>query len=385
MSTCQKTPLYLVVMLIALLSGCGDKDKPTALQQASINTTAAEENELLITETQFKAAGMQLGSLRQHSFSERFQLSGSFDVPPQARADVSALYGGYVTDIRLLPGQQVSKGQPLLRLENPEFIIMQQEFLEVASKLAVLKAAFERQSVLSEENITAKKNFLQAKSEYETAQVRYEALKKQLALLHINAASLQAGNIRSSIQLYAPIGGYVTNISAFQGKYLTPSDVALSIVNTEHLHLELNAFEGDLPKLKEGQTVWFKPAGTDTMAYKATVYLISKDVDEASRMVKVHAHLANEQLNQRFLPGQYLEAEVVSKEDTAPALPEEALLKQDQGYVVLIRSGQENGRYHFTPQAVEVGRIQNGMAEIKTQFAPETRFLIKGSFGLLSE
>ena len=47
--------------------------------------------------------------------------------------------------------------------------------------------------------------------------------------------------IRSAINIYAPISGYVTEVNANIGKY-TNTDMLFEIVDTKHLHAELTVF-----------------------------------------------------------------------------------------------------------------------------------------------
>ncbi len=68
---------------------------------------------------------------------------------------------------------------------------------------------------------------------------------------------LEKGEIQPTVNLYAPISGYVTEVNVNLGKYVSPTDVMFEIVDTEHLHAELTVFERDVPRLKIGQKVRF--------------------------------------------------------------------------------------------------------------------------------
>src|SRR5690606_33026367 len=114
---------------------------------------------------QFQSSNMVLGKMEMGSFHEVVKANGMFDVPPENRAAVSCYFGGTVKDIRLLPGQKVKKGQVLFILENPDYVQMQQDFLEAKGQLAYLKSDYERQKNLAQDNVTSQKNYLKAESE----------------------------------------------------------------------------------------------------------------------------------------------------------------------------------------------------------------------------
>jgi membrane fusion protein, heavy metal efflux system len=149
---------------------------------------------------------------------------------------------GYVKRNPLLVGDAVKKGQALITLENPEYIEIQQEYLEVAEQLKFLKADFERQETLFEEQVTSEKRFLQAESEYRRNLAMFNGLKQKLQMLNINPAAVEQGKITSEITIYAPISGSITAVDVSKGTFVGPQDRIMEIVEKEHMHLELNSF-----------------------------------------------------------------------------------------------------------------------------------------------
>src|SRR5690606_31542932 len=99
---------------------------------------------------------------------------------------------------------------------------------------------------------------LRAESEYHTTLARFEGLKKKLSQLNIIPDEITALSLKSTIAVYAPISGFITGVNAQNGSFLSPTDVAVSIINTDHLHLELNIFEKDVSRLKKGQSIRFR-------------------------------------------------------------------------------------------------------------------------------
>ena len=55
-------------------------------------------------------------------------------------------------------GDKVRKGQVLAVLENPEFIRIQQQYMEIHGQLGYLQEEYDRKKILQEEEITSKKN-----------------------------------------------------------------------------------------------------------------------------------------------------------------------------------------------------------------------------------
>lgn len=108
------------------------------------------------------------------------KVNGQLEVPPANSAEVTAVIGGNVKSINVFYGDQVRKGQQLVVLEHPDYIVLQENFAEAASRLEFIKKEYKRQKELFENNVGAGRDFQQTKSEYNTIKAKYEGLKSRL-------------------------------------------------------------------------------------------------------------------------------------------------------------------------------------------------------------
>lgn len=354
-----------------------------------------------LTEAQFKIAGIALGGMEQKQLRGILKVNGLLDVPPQNLVSISVPYGGILKSTSLLQGMWVNKGEVIARMEHPDYIQLQQDYLEAASQLSYMKKEYARQEELSRENVSATKTFEKTTAEYNGLQSRVEGLKQKLALLNINADRLSTSTILSSIQLIAPISGYVTEVNVNIGKFVQANDVIFEIVDTRHLHAELMVFEKDIPKLKEGQTVRYLLAN-ETKEREAEVHLIGREIS-AERTIRVHCHLKEEDKN--LLPGMYLKAVIETGTAETAALPEEAVVTSAGKRYVFVqerdgKSGSpvqrtptektktEQQHYHFRMVEVETGISENGYTEVvlpENIPADAKNIVIRGAYDLLSK
>ncbi|GAA0190712.1 efflux RND transporter periplasmic adaptor subunit [Fulvivirga kasyanovii] len=356
-----------------------------APETEDISKNTDTDNTITLTKEQFTSSLMAMDTFSIHSFPRSVAANGTIDVPPENKASISAYFGGYVKEINLLPGQPVKQGQVLFTLENPEYINMQKEYLQAKSLLSYLKADYERQKELARDRVTSQKNFLKAESDYNVTLANYESLKKSLSLMNINTSLLDESNIRSTITVTAPISGFITRVNAVKGMFLNPADIAVSITNTEHLHLELSIFEKDIPSVSEGQPVKFR-IQDDNREHIAHVHLIGKTVDMTNRTISVHAHLDDE-AQQTLTPGMYVEAEIMTSAHPAAALPEEAVVNIEEKSYVLVKKAGSDGSIILEKREVETGLNHQGYIEISNskEFAAGSEFLVKGAFNLIVE
>ena len=380
------TAIYQMLTLVFLLavSSCASEDTPEA---SSASPSESASDLIHISNAQFASDEMELAKMSERPFYQMVKTNGMFDVPPENKASVSAYFGGYVKEIKLLPGQYVKKGQVLFTLENPEYIQIQQDFMEAKGLFSYLASDYERQKSLIKDSITSQKNYLKAESDYKVTLARYESLRKKLSLMNINPETLNEQKLRSTIVVYSPISGYITAVHAMKGMYLNPADMALTITNVDHLHLELNIFEKDLPLVKVEQPIVFSLQNSSGDEYQASVHLINKSIDPEKRTVSVHGHLSHEDEARLFTPGQYVEARILTSTDSLPALPQEAVVNLEDDSFVLVKKSKNEDGISFERRQVSIGKSSGGYAEILNAdaFDVNAEFLSKGAFNLISE
>jgi cobalt-zinc-cadmium efflux system membrane fusion protein len=379
----QKNIYRIVILFIfAIVLSCGDKEKQAIKSGASEANT---DNRIQVTQEQFDQNNMSLGQIKESEFPIMVTTSGMIDVPPENRAVVSATMGGYIKTTPLLIGDKVRKGQLLVTIENPEFVALQQEYMEVNGQLSYLKAEYERQQTMVAENISSQKSFLKAESDYKTGVAKYNGLKKQLGMLNISVEQVEKGIISSVASIYAPIAGSITSVNVSKGTFVSPATSIMEIINNDHIHLELSVFEKDIMKIKKGQLVEFRIPEASSDIYKAEVHLVGTSIDD-NRTIKVHAHLEDETVT-NFLTGMFVEASIIIDSSTQMSLPTDAIgVIDDQSYVLLLDETKE-GNYYFAQVPVKTqGSYQNMTAlEKKTTFKQGAQFLTKGAFSLIGE
>lgn len=367
----------------------------TEIKDAPVEEHYEEEETIVeLTGAQIQSAGIKLGKIEEKQISGTIRVNGLLDVPPQQLVTISAPLGGFLKSTTLLQGSRVKKGQRIATIENLEFIQIQQDYLEAKGNFEFAKADYDRQQELAEQNVNSQKTLQQAKSNFTSWQARYAGLREKLKVLNLIATSIEAGNVRSTINLYSPIDGYVTEVNVNIGKFVNPTDVLFEIVDTEHLHAELIVFEKDVRKLKIGQKVRFTLAN-ESEERLATVYLIGREISE-DRTIRIHCHIDEE--DKELLPGMYLNAVVEAGGLLVPSLPAEAIVEyQGKKYVFVAteeahaEEGAEKNPpagegQHFEIVEVQTGNSEFGFIEITPagDLNMDSQIVVEGAYALLS-
>lgn len=242
----------------------------------------------------------------------KVSFNGTLIVPPQNFASVTMLMGGIIRSVNLLPGNYVKKGTLLATLDNPDFISLQQTFLESQAQTEYLKSEYNRQLVLSKEEVASVKKLEQSKADYLSMKSKMEAAAAQLSLLGISAQSLLKNGITPALEIKAPVNGYIGKVKVNMGKYLNEGDILCEIINKQETLLRLTTYEKDLKDIRLGAKVWFRVNGMGTKTFEAKLISIGQEVDETSRSLEVFAKVISEDPN--FRPGMYVTAQIEKSE-----------------------------------------------------------------------
>lgn len=374
--------LIVALVFAALTFSCGSNTENQS-EKTSNESIDPTQNSIDLTSLQFNSGGMKLGAMSEQEFNTVVKANGLFAVPPQNRAEVSAYFAGYVKDLYLLPGDAVRKGEVLFTIENPEYVQIQQDFLEAKGRLAYLKSNYERQKELLADNVTSQKNFLKAESEYNVTLAQYQSFKKKLSLMNIDSDHLSGESLQSVIEVLSPISGYATTVHASKGMYLNPSDKAITVTNIDDLHLELKIFEKDLPQIQKGQLIHFQLQSNNQKTYQGKVHLVNRAIDEQERTVEIHGDLVHESETKLFAPGMYIEAEIITQSEKGWALPQDAIVLVDETHYVLVKQSETT----FVKKPVHIGATYHGYTQILNfqDFPLNTQFLTVGAFNLITE
>ncbi len=341
----------------------------------------AEENYSLIemTTEEIKAMGIELGTISEQMVYQEIECIGVVDVPPQNLASVHTKIDGYAKEVKFLPGDYVKKGELMLVLEHPGFIQKQQQMLELKSRLAFLKAEFDRKKELHEQEASSLKQLQQAESEYLSVNSTYQGTKAELNMIGFNVNKIEeVQQPQTRLELRSPISGYITQMKVNLGKLVMTNDLLYEIVDRDHLHVELQVYAKDVPLINEGDTLHVKFPGKSKI-YIASVYLIGKQIDQESRTTSVHAHLINESEERELVLGSVFQANIFSQGSKKLTLPLSAAVKEGNKYFFFKET--EGG---FEKVLLNTGKLSDQLIEIINPNAEllKTRFVTKGTYYL---
>lgn len=189
----MKKILLPLTLLLGACSNSGTTTTTTTPEPAAAETAAASSDTTAATapaaapDTDSSAVDAASGAT---SVPNETLFNGILVLPPQNRATVTLTMGGSVRSTTLLPGAYVRQDETLATLENPEFITLQQTYLDSHAQYEYLRTEYLRQQTLSREEASSQKRYQQSRAEYLSMRSRMEAAAAQLALLGMDTTHL---------------------------------------------------------------------------------------------------------------------------------------------------------------------------------------------------
>jgi len=272
--------LTLAAIMLACSATTPDDDKKSRLDKLKTERADLDKEIKKLEEeiakanpdsaaTKVKAKEVAVTDLAPRSFNHYVQTQASVDAEDNIM--LSAKTMGVVTAVYVTEGQQVSKGQALVQLDNS---VIRQNIEAMKSQYELTVAIYNRQKNLWDQKIGTEVQFLQAKTNMENLEKQIKSLQEQSALSRITS----------------PISGTVDMINAKQGESMQPGMPAVKVINTSNLKLVANVSEAYVTSIKKGNDVLVNIPELNR-ELKAKVSFVGKNIDQLSRTFSVEIKL----------------------------------------------------------------------------------------------
>jgi membrane fusion protein, heavy metal efflux system len=306
-------------------------------------------------------------------------LTGEIRFDERRVGHVSSQVEGIIKRVHVALGDKVKKGQPLVEIESVAIGEAQASNLEAQGLLKLARRNFERVSELRKENISSEKEFLQAKQEIDTAEIRAQGALGNLTRLGT------ASNNRGRLVLRAPMDGSVLVMHAVSGEVARGDAALVTVGDNAAVWVWADLYERDIATVKRGQAAGKLAASVSVKAYPGdefagTVDLVSPAMDESSRTVKVRVEVKNP--DGRLLAGMFAAVKLfLPGNDQTLAVPRNAVLEDEGRSFVFVHYQGE----YYVRRPVIPGRTWATWIEIKKGLTQGQSVVDEGAFLMKSD
>lgn len=326
--------------------------------------------------------GVVVVPLKKQRLSGVISATGKLEANADRIAHVSPRISGKIVAVRASLGDSVSAGQALATLDSVELGEALSRYHQSKTKLALAQSNMERIKNLVEKKIAARKDILQAETDYKTVQTELHTDEERLALYGVSISDLKGGDHRKPLLLVrSPIAGVITEKHAIVGELSDPSKSLYTVADLSSVWVLVDINEKDLAKVHKGQSAIVTVGAFPDLKLKGRITYIADLVNEATRTVKARVEVANP--GRKLKPEMFATVELALPANTPPvlAVPEDALQELGGMKVLFVTENSTE----FEPRKVELGRASGGMVEVVSGLKEGERYAVKGSFLLKSE
>ncbi len=283
------TPVFSAIIVAFSLFACGGSEPVDADREALearrdslkdaiglLNAELAElETNIAEMSDDFSLLSVTAVTTAAGEYKHYFTVQGN--VETDLNAMVYPETQGIVKSILVSEGQQVSKGQALLILDNE---LIQRNIVEVETQYRLAKDIYERQARLWEQKIGSEVQFLEAKTNKERLENTLSTLNEQLSMSTVKA----------------PFSGMVDKINPRIGEMASPAMPVLRIISLENMYVSAQVSENYISVVKSAMPVEVLLSSGDTIA--AEVKRVGRFINPENRTFDLTVDL-NETANVR--------------------------------------------------------------------------------------
>ncbi|MBT0665573.1 efflux RND transporter periplasmic adaptor subunit [Geobacter pelophilus] len=329
-----------------------------------------------------KQNGVVVVPAKKQRLAGVISVTGKVEANADRIAHVSPRISGKVVSVKSSLGDAVSAGQALATLDSVELGEALNRYHQSKTKLALAQSNMDRIKNLVEKKIAARKDILQAETDYKTSQTELHTDEERLSLYGVASSDLKGeGRKKPLLPVRSPIGGIITEKHAIVGELADPSKSLYTVADLTSVWVMVDINEKDLAKVHRGQAATVRVGAFPDLKLKGRITYIADLVNEASRTVKARVEVANP--GRKLKPEMFATVELTLAADAPPvvAVPEDAVQDLDGKKVVFVAEGDAE----FAARQIEPGRMASGMVEIVSGLQEGERYAVKGAFILKSE
>ena len=323
-----------------------------------------EEHALKLTAVQQALAGIEVTQLSEEIFSLEAVATATLVVDRDRTMTLAPQLDVRVLARHVVPGQEVSKGDPLLTLGGVAVAQAQADYINAAAEWSRVKR-------MGKSAVSASRR-LQAQVDAELKRAILDAMKMtsaQIAKLASNPGSI------GSYQLLAPINGRVQQDLAMLGQVIASGTALMQLTDESHLWVEAQVTPAQSENISVGSEALVR---VGNRSIKAKIIGRSHELNSVTRTEQILLSLDNP--GHVIHAGQFAELYLPNALQGGVILPDAALTRGGDGdWQVFIQD--EDG---FEAVEVEVVERQRGMNLVRG-LTPGSNVVVSGAFFLASE
>jgi len=305
--------------------------------------------------------GVRTAKVKRSNLSKRIKTVGYVAYNERRLKTIRVGTAGWIENLNVRRvGLPVSKGQLLLELYSPEFLRVQQAFINAQKKD---KSNIQHKYAQRQESVSTREH------------LRYMSVSDSM----MNQIA-RRGKPKYRLPIYAPMLGTVVQHYIHKHQYVYENQPMMVVADLSTVWVEANVYEHQLQWIKLGLKSEIEVKALPGKRFTAQLTYIYPELDTRTRTMKIRLLVPNP--DQLLKPNMFAEVRIIAEpKQKILSIPREALIVTGERESVILDLG--NGKYK--PVDVVTGLSSEGRIEIISGLKINTKVVTSGQFLIDSE
>ena len=321
---------------------------------AVLASPAVRASDIQLSNEQIERLEIKLEPVGRAETATLAALPGTVIPPVNARIVATAPFAGTVTQVAVLPGQRVAKGDKLATVSSRELLEAQSQLSQAEAELQMAEAIARRKRTLADRNFQSPVVAEEAEAQVAKINAVIEQHRRTLA---INAIAVGSGG---EYTLTAQNDGVVVAANVMPGDKIEAMGPAITLDTGTSLWVDVQIPAALVSTIKPGDAVQVEDGP------RGRVVSVGTSLEGVSRSARLYAELPS---GSGLVPGQLVSVRIQRAADPAAlSVPRAALTRVDNKDAVFVRSTTG-----FTVKSVELRGQSTEVATVVGDIATDSK------------
>ncbi|WP_262245634.1 efflux RND transporter periplasmic adaptor subunit [Parapedobacter soli] len=344
---CRSITYRWILLAFVAITACSPGRQPAVEQAEAFCLSENLRNELVVD------------TLRERAATQHIQLTGEVSYNPEKVVQFVSWIAGVAVKTNFLLGDYVKKGQTLAVINSPQLRTLLAEQQRLESQRNVLEREYVAAQGMFDDQITSERELLEAKA-------TLDALHAELASVTANLALFHPDTEQGLFEIRAPADGYIVEKNINPGTPINEGDNLFTVSGLDDVWVMANVYATDMQFVRAGMDVQIRTLAYPGAVFHGQIAALPLVFDKNERVLKARITIGNDGL--RLKPGMSADITVEKRsDDTAVALPADAVIFDDNQYFVVVYRGDcdlqlrrfsfaaRNSEWYFVRDGLEAG------------------------------
>lgn len=341
------------------------------------------EGKVQLGAEQVKSAGIVIQTVGPRLMITSLDLPGEVKTDETRLAHIVPRLSGVIVAVYKKEGDRVRRGELMATMNSRELASAKGAYIGAAHHMEFARATLVREESLWRKKISAERDYLEAKRQYDEAQLAERLAAQTLVVLGVPRGALP-GLARASAEsmprheVRAPLDGEVIARSITVGEAVTAEEDIFTVADLSTVWVDVTVNTKDIGTVRAGQEA--AVVSTDLgSTVTGKVSFVGPVVGQETRAATARILLPN--IAGRWRPGLFVTVRLVRESTTVPvAVSTDAIQSFRDWQVVFVKYGD-----WFEARPLELGRSDGEWVEVVKGLAPGDQYAGANSFAVKAE